>query len=83
MKPTMNTLDFVRTVIQKFTDGQMAIWLFGGWAEELHGKRSPGQHNDVDLLYPATDFHQLDENQIWFRPYFVHAIIGGQCKLSV
>lgn len=57
----MNTLDFVRTVIQKFTDGQIAIWLFGGWAEELHGERSPGQHHDVDLLYPATDFHQLDE----------------------
>ncbi len=38
----------------------MATWLYGGWTEELWGLCPPKQHGDVDLLYPAPNFHRLD-----------------------
>lgn len=60
MKRANNTLDFVLTVMHRFAQAQMAMWLAGGWAEELQGLCPPRQHGDVDLLYPADDFHRLD-----------------------
>jgi hypothetical protein len=47
---TLQTLDHMR----------LATWVFGGWAEELRGLRSPGPHGDIDLLYPAQNFERLD-----------------------
>jgi hypothetical protein len=42
-------------------EGGFRVWLFGGRAEELHGQRPPGEHADVDLLYPAANFGRLDQ----------------------
>ncbi len=46
--------------MHRFAQEQMAIWLSGGWAEELWGLCPPRQHEDVDLLYLAPNFHHLD-----------------------
>jgi len=39
----------------------LATWLCGGWAEELRGLCRPRTHQDVDLLYSAAKFAQLDQ----------------------
>jgi hypothetical protein len=41
-------------------EAQIATWLFGGWAEELWHLSPPRLHRDIDLLYPARNFQQLD-----------------------
>ena len=41
-------------------DAQLTTWIFGGWAEELWQISAPRTHNDIDLLYPAHDFTELD-----------------------
>ncbi len=37
-----------------------ACWIFGGWAEELHGAPER-EHGDIDLLYRSTDFQAFDK----------------------
>lgn len=61
MDAAQNTFDFVFSVIMRFLDAGIAIWLFGGWAEELWGICSPRNHNDVDLLYSALNFDRIDQ----------------------
>ena len=61
MRPANNALDFVLTVLSRFAQAHIAVWLAGGWAEELWGLCPPRQHGDVDLLYPAPDFQRLDD----------------------
>lgn len=63
MEPANNTLDFVLTIMRRFAQAQMPVWLAGGWAEELWGLCPPRQHKDVDLLYLASDFQFPD---YWF-----------------
>ncbi len=55
-----NDLSFVRGVIADLAAAGVEVWLFGGWAEELLGMIAPRAHHDVDLLYPAPDFHKVD-----------------------
>ena len=57
----MNDLRLVMRAADLLAESGFRVWLFGGWAEELHGLRPPGEHADVDLLYPARDFARLDE----------------------
>lgn len=38
----------------------IVTWLFGGWAEELHGMTPPRGHRDIDLLYLAESFRAVD-----------------------
>ncbi len=57
---SINDRNFLREVIKTLQDKQIAVWLFGGWAEELHGLSIPRRHKDVDLLYPETDFRRID-----------------------
>jgi hypothetical protein len=57
---TINTLDFVCSVMQWFAEAQIVAWLFGGWAEELWHMSPPQPPRDIDLLYPAQNFQQLD-----------------------
>lgn len=38
----------------------IVTWLFGGWAEELHGMIAPREHRDVDLLYLGDSFALVD-----------------------
>src|SRR3990172_4359197 len=56
----INDRKYLRDVLRTLQDRQVAVCLFGGWAEELHGLSSPRTHADVDLLYPASDFRQID-----------------------
>jgi hypothetical protein len=56
----INTLDFVCSVMQKFAQAQIMTWLFGGWVEELWHMSPPQPHRDIDLLYTAKNFQQLD-----------------------
>jgi hypothetical protein len=56
----MNDKKFLKNVLQTLQDDQLVVWLFGGWAEELHGLSVPRPHGDVDLLCPAPDFRKID-----------------------
>ena len=47
--------------MHRLAHAQIATWLCGGWAEELWGLCYPRSHQDIDLLYPATNFVQLDQ----------------------
>jgi hypothetical protein len=56
----VNDLRLVMRAADLLAEGGFRVWLFGGWAEELRGLAPPGDHADVDLLYPAPDFRRLD-----------------------
>ena len=56
-----NTLELLTDIITTLAEAQTKTWLFGGWAEELSGLCPPRPHHDIDLLYPAQSFAQLDE----------------------
>ena len=56
-----NTRQFLADTLQELAAAQIDTWIFGGWAEELHGIRPPGPHGDIDLLYPAENFYLLDQ----------------------
>ncbi len=83
----INDREFVRDIIRRLQDNQIAVCLFGGWAEELCGLSQPRTHVDVDLLYPATDFRELDSffrrNEDWKEitlkrfPHKRAATVGG------
>jgi hypothetical protein len=60
MEP-INTLDFVCNSLSRLEKTGIQVWLFGGWAEELWQICAPRAHRDIDLLYPASDFHALDD----------------------
>jgi hypothetical protein len=56
----VNDLDFVQDVVQMLGARGVKVWVFGGWAEQLVGIAPPRRHVDVDLLYPAESFEELD-----------------------
>jgi len=56
----MMELATVLRVVDVLEAARLRVWLFGGWAEELRGLRPPGEHSDVDLLYPGRDFMRID-----------------------
>ena len=56
----MNDLDFVQDVVQMLGARGVKVWVFGGWAEQLLGLDTPRRHVDVDLLYPADSFDDVD-----------------------
>lgn len=53
-------LDRVKRVMDLLDRHGIVTWLFGGWAEELHGLVDPRPHGDIDLLYPADDLSVVD-----------------------
>jgi hypothetical protein len=55
-----NDLDFVGDVATWLESADISTWLFGGWAEELLGLVLPRLHQDLDLLYPASNFGAVD-----------------------
>lgn len=55
-----NDLHHVWTVMALLEAHGTGTWLFGGWAEELHGIIARRDHRDVDLLYPAASFARVD-----------------------
>ncbi len=56
----MNDLDLVQDVVSLLASRGVKVWVFGGWAEQLVGLAEPRRHVDVDLLYPADSFDELD-----------------------
>ena len=56
----MNDVDFLRWVTAFLATRGIETWIFGGWGEELRGLIRPRDHVDVDLLYPAESWHQVD-----------------------
>lgn len=55
-----NDLALVQRVSLLLESHGVRTWLFGGWAEELHGLAAPRPHHDIDLLYPAASFETVD-----------------------
>ena len=55
-----NTLGFLLSVIKLFEEAELPVWVFGGWAEELWRITPKRTHNDIDFLYPAATFKDLD-----------------------
>jgi hypothetical protein len=55
-----NDLAFVRGVVGALEQADVRAWIFGGWAEELLELTRPRSHHDLDLLYPAQNFDQVD-----------------------
>ena len=58
--PPNNTLPFVCALMRQWEEAGLWTWLFGGWAEEVWQLCPPRAHRDIDLLYVAPDFQQLD-----------------------
>jgi len=58
--PAINDRSFVQRVIDLLAADGLAVWIFGGWAQELWRDIPSRNHNDIDLLYPAEKFDALD-----------------------
>ena len=56
----MNDLRFVADLVVTLRREGIDTWIFGGWAEELHGLSRPREHRDVDLLYRGDDWRRVD-----------------------
>jgi hypothetical protein len=56
----VNDLDFVYDVVDLLAERGVHVWVFGGWAEQLLGLDGPRRHVDIDFLYPAESFDEVD-----------------------
>ena len=56
----MNDLDFVELAVGLLAQDGIDTWIFGGWGEELRGLILPREHADIDLLYPAESWDEVD-----------------------
>ena len=56
----MNDLAFVERAVGLLSARGVETWIFGGWGEELRGLIRPRAHADVDLLYPAESWDEVD-----------------------
>jgi hypothetical protein len=56
----VNDLAFVGRAVGLLTSKGIDTWVFGGWGEELRGLIVPREHVDLDLLYAAEDWSQVD-----------------------
>lgn len=56
----MNDLAFVERVVDLLASKGIDTWVSGGWGEELRGLILPRAHADVDLLYAAKDWQEVD-----------------------
>ena len=55
-----NTLAFLLLTVERFEANALPVRVFGGWAEELWQIIQPRVHTDIDFLYPAATFEDLD-----------------------
>ena len=60
----MNDHPFVLSAVDLLSSYGVRTWVCGGWAEELRGLRPPGEHDDLDLLYPAPGWSRVDELEL-------------------
>jgi hypothetical protein len=56
----MNDLAFVERAQTLLRARGIETWVFGGWGEELRGLIRPREHADLDLLYPAETWDEVD-----------------------
>jgi hypothetical protein len=56
----VNDLAFVERTVSLLASKGIDTWVFGGWGEELRGLTKPREHVDVDLLYPAGSWGDVD-----------------------
>jgi hypothetical protein len=57
----MNDLVFVERAQTLLRSKGVETWVFGGWGEELRGLIKPRDHVDLDLLYPAESWDEVDD----------------------
>ena len=57
---TTNSVHFLCSTLNHFQKAGIALWVFGGWAEEFWQMIPIRPHHDIDLLYPAASFELLD-----------------------
>ncbi len=50
----------LRDVLGYFEANAIAMWVCGGWGEEIRRLTRPRAHADIDLLYPGDSFAALD-----------------------
>ncbi len=60
----MTDLAFVLSAVDVLSSHGVRTWVCGGWGEELRGLRPPGEHADLDLLYPAPGWSRVDELEL-------------------
>lgn len=53
-------VDLLHRTLDLLASKDVHCWVFGGWAEELHGLGAARAHRDVDLLCVADDFTRVD-----------------------
>ncbi|MEK7525666.1 MAG: hypothetical protein AAB561_01465 [Patescibacteria group bacterium] len=58
---TTNNSEFLFGVYEQLKSAGINVWLFGGWAQELHALIPPREHKDIDFIYPAKNFSLLEE----------------------
>lgn len=56
-----NNFEFVLNVYKQLKNVGVDVWLFGGWAQELHNLIPPRAHKDIDFIYSAKNFSALEE----------------------
>jgi hypothetical protein len=56
----VNDLAFVQRAVALLRAKGVNTWVFGGWGEELRGLITPRAHVDLDLLFPAPDWRDVD-----------------------
>jgi hypothetical protein len=56
----MNDLAFVERAVGLLASKGIDTWVFGGWGEDLRGLILPREHADLDLLYAAEDWNEVD-----------------------
>ena len=56
----MNDLSFVERAQTMLRARGIETWVFGGGGEELRGLIRPRDHVDLDLLYPAETWDEVD-----------------------
>lgn len=56
----INNKDFLQGIIKDCRSVGIDPILFGGWAEEYHGKE-PWIHRDIDFLVNSEDLSSVDE----------------------
>jgi hypothetical protein len=56
----MNDLQFVERAQSMLRGKGIETWVFGGWGEELRGLIRPREHADLDLLYAAEAWDEVD-----------------------
>jgi Aminoglycoside-2''-adenylyltransferase len=56
----MNDLTFVEHAQTLLRSHGIETWIFGGWGEELRGLIRQRDHADLDLLYPAETWDDVD-----------------------